>query len=898
MSAPLSGALDWAHIAPYLDRALELDIDEREIWLAQVDVAQPEIASAVRAMVAERDALDASEFMARSPFDPKNVSVQTGARVGAYVLDRLIGRGGMGEVWLARRCDGRFETECAIKFLSGRSMHGSLAVRFNREGRLLGRLAHPNIARLVDAGTTENGRPYLVLEYVAGEPIDRYCERRALTQRARLRVFIDVLAAVAHAQEHLIVHRDIKPSNVLVTDTGVVKLLDFGIAKLIEDTDAAGANALTHGGTCALTPEYAAPEQLTNSLLTTATDVYALGTLLYVLLTGKHPVAHAMNSPAELVTAILHSESPRLAGSFDVDLDTILTKALKKNPVERYGSAAAMAQDVQRYLAHLPISARPDTITYRVKKFVRRNRLAVAAAALVFASLAGGLSVVNHERVIAQQRFEQLRQLADKVFELDTAIRDLPGSTAARRKLVAASLEYLGGLSADVGRDVDLAATLADAYWRVGRIQGVNVELNLGERAQAEQSLAKADAFAALVIASSPDTDALLRCVRISQDRMILAEEDHRNADALIHARRAIERIEKLLSGTSIANQARTDALAAYANVALAYSNMDMHEEAARTIRRQMVLAKATETADTAAATRRLIANSLGVLTNALRLQGDVDGALQAIREARSIVDHIDHPNDTARMILLYGIYLREGLVLGEDGGANSGRPAEGLMALQKAFDLTEEIARRDATDSASRSRLAGVGREIGDILRWTDPGRAVAVYDAAIGRLAEIPSAAKTLRTRAELLANSSYAMLRLQRVAAARSRIDAALSILEGTKDLPTASASLNSEVFAVLFARAAVAEAEGETSTAIDGYHDLLNKVSGAAPDPHKDLRAAFKMLRLYRALADVYVRSGDARQASIFESRRVELLQAWERKLPGKNVVRQLAETRSP
>lgn len=896
MPAPLSGALGWDLIAPYLDRAFELDMGEREIWLAQVDVAHPEIANAVRAMVAERDALDASEFMARSPFDPKDVIVQTGARIGAYVLDRLIGRGGMGEVWLAKRCDGRFESECAIKFFSGRSMHGSLAARFNREGRLLGRLAHPNIARLLDAGTTENGRPYLALEYVAGEPIDRYCERRALTIRARLRVFIDVLAAVAHAQEHLIVHRDIKPSNVLVTDTGVVKLLDFGIAKLLEDTDAVGAIALTHGGVCALTPEYAAPEQLTNSALTTATDVYALGTLLYVLLTGKHPAAQAMSSPAELVTSILHSESPRLAGSFDVDLDTILAKALKKNPIERYGSAAALAEDVQRYLAHLPIAARPDTVTYRANKFVRRNRLAVATAALIFASLAGGLSVVNHERVIAQQRFEQLRQLADKVFELDEAIRDLPGSTAARRKLVAASLEYLGGLSADVGRDVDLAATLADAYWRVGRIQGVNVELNLGERAQAERSLAKADALAALVLASKPDTDALLRSLRISQDRMILAAEEHRDADALIHARRAIERIEKLLSGTSIAAQARTDALVAYSNVALAYSNMNMHEEAARTIRRQMLLAKATETAVTVAATRRLIANSLSVLANTLRLQGDVDGALQAIREARDIVDDIDYPNDTARMIFLYSIYLREGLVLGEDGGANLGRPAEGLISLQKAFDLTEEIARRDATDSASRSRLAGVGREIGDILRWTDPERAVAVYDAAIGRLAEIPSAAKTLRTRAELLANSSYALLRLQRVPAARSRIEAAVSILEGTKDLPTASASLNSEVSAVLFARAGVAEAEGRTSAAIDEYRDLLNKVSGAAPDPHKDLRAAFKMLRLYRALADAYARSGDARQASIFESRRVDLLQAWERKLPGNSVVRQLAETR--
>jgi serine/threonine-protein kinase len=324
----------------------------------------------------------------------------------------------MGTVWLAERSDGRFQRRVAVKFLSiGFSGGGE---RFKREGNIVGRLTHPHIAELIDAGVSSPGQPYLVLEHVDGDHIDRFCDERKLDVEARVRLFLDVLDAVAYAHTNLIVHRDIKPSNVLVRNDGQAKLLDFGIAKLLEGEGHAGAvTQLTREGGGALTPEYAAPEQVTGGPVTTATDVYALGVLLYVLLTGQHPAGKRTHTPADLVKALVDTEPPRLSSVVALtrpdtealnaiaarrtttpdklsrllrgDLETIVGKALKKKPQERYASVTALADDLGRYLRHEPISARPDTVAYRTGKFIRRNRMAVALTALAFAATLAGV---------------------------------------------------------------------------------------------------------------------------------------------------------------------------------------------------------------------------------------------------------------------------------------------------------------------------------------------------------------------------------------------------------------------------------------------------------------------------------------------------------------------------
>jgi tetratricopeptide (TPR) repeat protein len=357
-----------------------------------------------------------------------------GQTIGAYTLEAPLGMGGMGTVWRARRSDGRFEGFVAVKLLNLALIGPRGDERFRREGTLLARLAHPNVARLIDAGVTPAGQPYLVLEYVEGTPIDTFADERSLPLSERLRLFLQVAEAVAHAHANLIVHRDIKPSNVLVRPDGQVKLLDFGIGKLLEP-DEAGNAALTRDGGRALTPEFAAPEQIAGEPVTTATDVYALGVLLYILLTGRHPVASARDSAADIVKAIVDvdplrasqavphapaaaaaaraSTPDRLKRLLRGDLDTILAKALKKRASERYATVTAFADDVRRHLAHQPIAARPDTLRYRAARFVRRNRAAVALSALALATLAGGVTAtLVQARTARAQRDFALRQLA------------------------------------------------------------------------------------------------------------------------------------------------------------------------------------------------------------------------------------------------------------------------------------------------------------------------------------------------------------------------------------------------------------------------------------------------------------------------------------------------------
>ena len=887
-------SLEWDRVAPYLDRALDLEPPERETWLAELTQTQPVIAQKVRSLLARHAVLDAQGFLERSAIDPPAPAANCGMQVGAYTLERLIGRGGMGEVWLAVRSDGRYQGQCAIKFLSSAAPKGGLAERFQREGQLLGRLAHPNIARLLDAGATADGRSYLALEYVEGIPIDRYCDSKSLDVKARLRLFMDVLAAVTHAQEHLVVHRDIKPSNVLVTHDGVVKLLDFGVAKLVEDANLPGFAMVTREGMFALTPAYAAPEQLTNAPITMATDVYALGVLLYVLLSGTHPTGAQASSPAEVVHGILHVDPSPLtqtAPGVDGELQTILGKALKKSPQERYGSATAFADDLRRYLTHRPISARPDSVLYRAQKFVRRNRVSVAAGALLLVALSAGLFAVNRERVIAERRFDQLRALSSKVFELDRSIVGLPESTLARQRLVTASLQYLEGLAKDVHGDLDLMLALGDGYWRVAHIQGVPIDANLGEFDKAERNLEIAEGYVDAVRAERPnDRHALLLAINIAQDRMIMADEGRRRDEVLTHARKAATLADRFLSIGTPDRKEFTDVLFIISNVALAFTNMSQYEDAVRALRRVLELDRIEGGPDTDM--RR--SSALSVMANALRLQGNLPEALTAIQEAHEIGDRTTYTSALTRMSHRYGILLREGMILREVKEADPGASVDPTIPLQKAVDITDEYAVRDPKDAASRGRLATASRELGDLLKESDPERALAVYDNALKRLDDTPKTTKSQRTRAELLAKSSDPLRRLGRGDEAGKRLDLALAMLEETKDLPSEGIALDSPQFAVLSARADAAAANGRIDDAAAGYEEILSKAQFETPwaAPDQDLRSAQRMARLLRTLAGLYAQAGDTTKAEAIRKRQQELAHVWQTRLPENPVAARL------
>lgn len=429
----------WLVLSPYLDEALALPEKDRAAWVASLRAKSPAIADQLESLLKDHRVLSDEGFLEDRPLELPERSGLAGQTVGVYTLVSQIGQGGMGSVWLAERNDGRFERRVAVKFLNVSLMGKSGEERFKREGRILALLVHPHIAELIDAGVTQTGQPYLVLEHIEGDYIDRYCDQHKLSVEARIRLFLDVLGALAHAHANLIVHRDLKPSNVLVRNDGQVKLLDFGIAKLLDDEEHA-ATQLTGEGTRAMTPQCAAPEQLRGGAITTATDVYASGVLLYVLLTGHHPTGDGPITTADLMKAIIEKDPPRpsdivvsgdprpeiivnasrrsisaqkLSRLLRGDLDTIVAKALKKEPKERYSSMTAMADDLRRYLKNESISAQPDSFRYRAAKFIRRNRTAVILATLAVVGTASGVvGTLIQARTARIQRDFAFRQLA------------------------------------------------------------------------------------------------------------------------------------------------------------------------------------------------------------------------------------------------------------------------------------------------------------------------------------------------------------------------------------------------------------------------------------------------------------------------------------------------------
>ena len=457
-----------------------------------------------------------------------------GRRIGAYEVGALIGEGGMGSVYRGTRADEQYEKQVAIKVVRQGLGTGFALAQFRAERQILANLDHPHIARLLDGGTTEGGLPYLVMELVDGEPIDQYCNARKLSIDERLRLFLRVCSGVQYAHQHLVIHRDLKPGNILVTPDGTPKLLDFGIAKILDPGSSPSANEPTMNAMRMLTPEYASPEQVRGEVVTTTSDVYSLGVILFRLLTGQHPFKGQGRSTDEMLLATRDADPPKpstavrweqvaasdkaeqksgktfLANTEDSpvklnkrlrgDLDNIVLMALKKEPQRRYASAEHFAEDIRRHLESLPVKARPDTFRYRASKFVGRHKKGVLVASGVAAILVALMVGVVWEGVIARQqraraerRFQDVRALANSlIFDVHDSIQDLPGATAARKLIVDKGLHYLDSLEQESQGDASLRLELAAAYKRIGDVQGNEFFANLGDTSSALKSYQKA----------------------------------------------------------------------------------------------------------------------------------------------------------------------------------------------------------------------------------------------------------------------------------------------------------------------------------------------------------------------------------------------------------------------
>ena len=434
-----------------LDQSIEMTLEEQRTWLAALERSEPRAAALLRALSASRDELRAKRFLETGGLVASHRaslveadSGLIGKQFGPYRVLALLGHGGMGSVWLAERADGLFTRQVALKLIHPALKSRVFSERFSREREILASLSHPNIAQLLDAGSAEDGQSYLALDYVAGTPLTQYCDERCLSVHDRLQLFRQVLSAVQYAHAHLVIHRDLKPANILVTEEGRVQLLDFGIAKLLSEGQAKETE-LTQLGGRALTPEYAAPEQIAGAQITTAADVYALGVMLYELLTGERPYKLERDSCGALEEAILRADpappsraafgqpaaalrsttSRKLSSMLRGDLDTIVIKALKKSPIERYATANAFGEDIERYLRGDVVLAQADSALYRALKFARRHRVGIAVSAVLLLTLAAGLAATSYEARIASLQ----RDAA-----LDARSRALTQTAAARLK--------------------------------------------------------------------------------------------------------------------------------------------------------------------------------------------------------------------------------------------------------------------------------------------------------------------------------------------------------------------------------------------------------------------------------------------------------------------------------
>jgi len=797
----------WREISPYLEQVLSLSEGERTAWLAAFRTERSDLADLLEKLLDEHRAAAQEQFLEHEPLRPADEGSLTGVIAGAYKLISRIGEGGMGNVWLAERADGRFERQVAVKFLNFALASQTAAERFRREGRILGHLVHPHIAELLDAGVTAKGEPYLVLEYVEGEQIDEYCDEHTLGVDARIALFLNVLAAVAHAHANLVVHRDIKPSNVLVSSKGDVKLLDFGIAKLLAgDSGYSPATLLTLEGAGAMTPLFAAPEQVSGGALSTATDVYGLGVLLYLLLTGQHTVGPGPHSPADLVKAITELEPRRVSDAIlsaedssvaekratthdrlrrmlRGDLDTIVAKALKKNPHERYASVTAFADDLRRYLRHEPISARPDTLAYRGAKFVRRNRFSFVGATLALAAVAAGSGAAVYQGRIAQRRFQEVRKLAHKfVFDFHDEIAKLEGSTHAREMMVRTGLEYLDNLARNAGGDHELQREIAAGYMKIGDAQGFPTKPNLGRVADALASYQKAGGIYRAIAEKNPAYLPDLATYYMNYAGLVRFTNDRKQARELSQS--ATQVFDRIRSHQPLNGELEVAYTQAWCTLGDLDEDMGHYRQAYDEFSRcgELARSRLNRTKDRRAlsslsqADERIgtAAQELGFLGQALRALDEDESLLTELRAAEP-----QNPAFHRRQALVHD-YRAE--VYDNDLSPSYGDPVRGLESARRYLGAAEEMVHSDPSNTSAQFSRAVATYWVSFYLREFDAKAAVRMAQDSVRMFDVILSSGKhdylVTSRRVRALLRLGEAQLKAGRVTEARATAQRALN------------------------------------------------------------------------------------------------------------------------
>ena len=776
---------EWRKIDEMFHRALPLQASDRRRYIEEQCAGMPELRRRVDLML-EADAQSEDRLRLL-------LGGGEGLRVGPYRVVRSLGEGGMGFVCLAVRVDDEFQRQVALKIIRPGRESAFLAERFRKERQILAGLRHPNIAMMLEGGSFQNGQgeeiPYLAMEYVDGVPLDEYCQGKPLVKQ--LKLFLEICSAVAHAHQRLVVHRDLKPANILVTAEGTVKLLDFGIAKL-----------LGQGGETVermLTPGYASPEQQSGGPVTVTTDVYSLGILL-----GE------------------------IAGR-DGDPGAIMMKATRAVPEERYASVELLAGDLERYLSGRPVAARGGKLSYRARKFFGRNRGWIAAGVLVAASLAAGGWATNRQAVLAERRFAQVRHLANVfLFEMHDEIQKLPGSTAAREKLVRTALDYLNSLAKDAGRDVGLRRELAAAYERVGDVQGSRSESSLGRTDAAMESYRKAveliDGNRCGVLlklgalqATSGDSGAAMASFR----RCIAADGKAggaiRGEEPLL-----VARAQGQLGDTLLRNGEPGEALEQFQ--------------------------ASLKTVNSFAAPARLNWAAHMRLGDARVELGEAEAGLAEYEKAQAYLGQLPvREPSTRRAVLLTAHQM--GNVLGNPYYANLGKPAEAEREYRKSLEIAEEMGRADGKDALAKGDLATSLWRLGTVVRERDPARAAVMVGKALELTAELlllaPGNTEHLRNQAWFLMDHGICLERAGDRLGARRDLERALAIQGSISSTDPARAQLLHDMPRVLHALGDLALKEGDRGKA-GGYYRRAHTILESLTKSHLNDRSCHKLL----------------------------------------------------
>jgi serine/threonine protein kinase len=752
----------WNELKDKLHEALELEPARRAVYLAQMGATDPKLQAELESLIAfhERTGTDflnaplAQVTSALAP--PVEPDPLLGRRVGSYQIMGQIGVGGMGEVYRAFRADDEYKQQVAIKLVRAGQNSDFVLNRFKNERQILASLDHPNIARLLDGGTTDNGVPYFVMELIEGHPIDEYCDTHKLPTTERLKLFLLVCSAVQFAHQHLFIHRDVKPGNVLVTSDGVPKLLDFGIAKILEGSAVAAPFEPTLTALRVLTPGYASPEQIRGEPVSTASDVYSLGVVLYELLCGHSPYRVASRAPHELsravcefepekpsvavrqtengvmrddaqhitpatVSAVRDGSPERLRRRLSGDLDNILLMALRKEPQRRYASVEQFAEDIRRHLENLPVIARTDTVGYRASKFIIRHKAGVTVTLVVATALLLALAVTVREARIAERRFNDVRKLANSlIFEVHDSIRELPAATVARKLILERAQEYLDDLAKESKTDPGLLRELAASYSRLAGLQGDSRDANLGNTAMSLQNLRRAIELDRAAVALDPRNRDLKRELAEDYTRLdlpLFQTGDRKGERECL--REALLILEPL--GVSNSDDVRVQSALGKAyelNGSLLFRDHNQDgalESYGKSLHISEELAKVDPKND-----QDQIQISFGHkhLGTVLAGQDHLSEALDHYRQALAIdkAQLAAHPDNlSARYYITYS-YFETGNILAKRGDLDAA-----LSNYQKALEIRAAMVAADPRDTRARDGLGTTYNSIGQLLQRKD---------------------------------------------------------------------------------------------------------------------------------------------------------------------------------